>query len=443
LQQQLNKSDRRRRLRLTGLAAMAVLAAVLVAACGGSSGSSSTGGSTGSGGESGSGEESASKIVIGNLEVPPAGGGPDFTKGTEIAAKKINEEGGVEGHEIEIRTIKAGLGSQETLQAYRQAASDPEILAAWIGASGLAVKAQSEQVKLPAIICVGRTDAFVPPTEYFYQVCPGGQFATSSLDYAVKEKGAKKIGVLHYEADFSEGITSALESGCEVLGCEVVTEQKAENEAPAESLIPQLTALKNSGAEAYYIESLNPNAMKAARQLGMFEEGKPVIAEQWLTVPAIAEANGKAAEGVVFGGGKCREPDVLKNSDPAKKFCDTYRAEFAEQYPGEEFALFSVFGYDTVTLVAKAAEKALKNGEELTRESINTNLQKFEASENIRLSQGTVTSSPEKHELAGKWGEAYVNYSVTFPNGKLKYVLAEGANPEGAEAPEPIAESVE
>ena len=36
-----------------------------------------------------------------------------------------------------------------------------------------------------------------------------------------------------------------------------------------EALIPQLTKMKESGAEIYYIEALNPNVFAAAEQLGM------------------------------------------------------------------------------------------------------------------------------------------------------------------------------
>jgi hypothetical protein len=39
-----------------------------------------------------------------------------------------------------------------------------------------------------------------------------------------------------------------------------------------------LEKMKNSGADTYYIETLDPNAVKAARQLGMLT-GHTVISE--------------------------------------------------------------------------------------------------------------------------------------------------------------------
>jgi len=419
-------------LRIGAVAGLILLVAVVLAACGGSDDNTSSGetGATEAGATEGGAETSSEPLVLGNLEVPPAGGGPDFTKGVKVAEKKINDEGGVGGRMIEVRTSKAGLDSQATLQAYRNAAGESDVLAVWVGASGLAIKAQASQVKLPAFISVGNTESFIPPDPYTFSTSFGSEYATSAVTYGVEKLGVSKIGVLHYETDFSNGLTPAVEEACEALGCEVTTEQKGDIEASVEGLIPQLTALRDSGADAYYIESLNPNGMKAARQLGMFD--KPILTEQWLTVPPIAEATGKAGEGVIFGGGKCRAPEVLNEDDPAKAWCENYKEEVEAMYPGEEFPLFSQYGFDTVTLFAAAAKRLIDNDEEVTRESIQRSLEEFDASEQVETSQGIVTSSPEKHVLTGRWEEAYVNYTLDFPNGELNYVLAPKADPAGA-----------
>jgi len=423
---------------------MAILAsAVLLAACGGSSsssgGSTDSTGETGGGGSTGGGEGSSgsdSKIVIADLEGSLATGGPEFTKGLKIAEKRINEEGGVMGHEVEVRVFKAGSTSQESVEAYRNASSEADIVGAWIGGNGgLSIKAQASSIGLPILMAVGNQEAVEPVDAYTFQVSFGGQYATSSVNWGVANHQIKKIGILHYETDFSNGLTPAIEAACEEeLGCEVTVAEKANAEASVEELVPQLTALKNSGAEGYYIESLNPNGPKAARQLGMFD--KPVMTEQWLTVPGIAEAAGPAAEGMVFGGGKCRAPEVLLKNDPARAFCENYLKEFEALYPGEEFGLYSQYGNDTVSLYAKAAERILKAGEEVNRETMQKSLQEFSAAEEFRTSQGIIESSETDHALVGEWNEAYVDYEIHDKNGKLEYVLAKGANPAGATAEE-------
>jgi branched-chain amino acid transport system substrate-binding protein len=210
--------------------------------------------------------KSTEPLVIANLEGPAADGGPDFTTGMLVAQKKINDAGGVEGRKIEIKTFKKGLTPQESLSAYRDAAGDDKVLAAWLGGGGgNALKAQADRVKLPFFSANGVTSFYDPPNPWGFSLSLGGEYATSALVQVLKnDPSVKKIGVLHFETDFSNGLTPALKDRCKELGCEVVTEQKAAIDASVDALVPQLTKLKNSGADAYYIECLNPAANIAA-----------------------------------------------------------------------------------------------------------------------------------------------------------------------------------
>ncbi len=268
------------------MAALLATSAMAVAACGdddNDSSSSSSGSSTGE-----TAAKSTEPLVIANLEGPAADGGPDFTTGMLVAQKKINDAGGVDGRQIEIKTFKKGLTPQESLQAYRDAAGDDTVLAAWLGGGGgNALKAQADRVKLPFFSANGVTNFYEPPNAYGFSLSLGGEYATSALKQVIdNDPSVKKIGVLHFETDFSNGLTPALKERCKELGCEVVTEQTAAIDASVDALVPQLTKLKNSGADAYYIECLNPNAAKAAVQLGM--DDKPRMCEQWQAVPGIA-----------------------------------------------------------------------------------------------------------------------------------------------------------
>lgn len=422
-----DSSARSRALRWLALA-VALVAALALAACGGDSGGGDSGGD---GGSASSSSSSSKPLVIANLEGPLADGGPDWTKGMEIAAREINDAGGVDGRPIEIRTFKKGLTAQESVEAYREAASDDDVLAAWVGGGGgLAIKAQADRVRLPFLASVGRIDLVEPVNPYAFAVSFNGEYATSAVSWAVANRGTRKIGVLHYETDFSEGLTPAIQRRCEELGCEVVSEQRASLDDSVDALIPQLTALKNSGADTYYIESLNPNAAKAARQLGMFD--KPVITEQWLTVLAIAQATGKAAETMVFGAHKCRAPEVVARDDETRRWCEEYMAKFRAAYPGEPFALYSIYGNDAVNMFADAARRAMAAHDgDVDRESLREALEQFDG-HGLRTSHGLVKSSPENHSLVGTWKQAYVDLTIKADGRSIRYVLAPGADPAGA-----------
>ena len=404
--------------------ALVFATALLGAACGDD-------GDEGAQNEGGNGTESSEPIVLAGLEGEVAEGGPDFTKGMQIAMDQINAAGGVEGRKIEVRITKTGGTSEGAASAYRSAGSDPAVLGSFLGASGaLAIRDLSTTVMLPIITASGNDKVDRPVAPYVFNNAPTSELVTSSLRYAVENFGAKKVAAIHYETDFSSQIPDALRNGCERLGCEVVAVEKGSATSSVDALVPQLTKMRNARPDVYYIETLNPAAIAAARQLKL---DKPIIAEQWLTVPPLAQACGAACEGVVFGGHKCRAPELLEASDPLKKHCDDYIAAFEAKFPNEPFALFSIYGHDAVRTYAEAASRVLKAGDELTRDSLLKAMETFNGSEFI-TSHGYIKTAADNHRLTGTWKEAYLNLTVEAEGQDVKWVLAPKASAAGAEA---------
>lgn len=368
-------------------------------------------------------------LIIANLESPAATGGPDFTKGMQIAVDEINANGGVDGRDVELKTIKMGLKPEEAIAAYRDAASDENVLAAFTGSGGaVSIAGQVNREKLPIMQTAGRQDLVDPPQKYVYALSWDKEYPGTVVNWAVENRGAEKIAVLHYEGDYSSGITPAIEDRCAELGCEVTTSQTAALDASVDALIPVLNEMKDSGADTYYIETLNPNGPKAARQLGMFD--KTVISEQWLSVPGLAAATGPDGEDIVFSAQKCVNPDLAAAGDPAIEFCKNYRASFEEAYPEDPYALFSVYGHDAVSVFAEAAGAVLDSGEEANRETINAALENMDGT--LVTSHGKVDSSPEDHHLTGPFEEGYLLYQMKVDGENVEYVLAPDADPAGA-----------
>jgi branched-chain amino acid transport system substrate-binding protein len=397
-------------------------------------------------------EASGEPIGIAGLEGEVTEGGADFSKGMKIATEQINSEGGVNGRPIDLKIIKTGGSPQGSATAYEQAAGESNILGVFLGASGaLTLRDQSERTKLPLIGADGNDNMDFPVTPYIFQNAAGGEYGTSGLVY-MDEHGAeyakafgrkwsggtmkgKKLAIFYTEADWGQMVPIAMKEGCEQLGCEIVDEEEGGVADSVEALTPQLTKMKESGAEVYFIEGVNANVFKAVEQLGMDE--LPVVSDQNLTVPALAEADGKSGEGVVFGGHKCRIFEELEEldttPDPTVEWCKTYRARFEKEFPGEPYAQYSIYGYDAVNTYAWAVNHLEEEEKEVTRESVAEAMQEMNGS--LRTSHGLVKTSPESHRLTGTWEEAYVilNYTIG-KGGEAEYHLAPGADPEGSKA---------
>ena len=409
-------------------AALCLVVVLAVAACGSSSSS----------GSSSLLSSASSPLVIADVQPPVAAGGPDFTSGMEVEADKLNKEGGVEGHKIELKILSVPGTPAGVVGGYRAAAADSSVIGTFVGDAGDELKPLGAELKLPALTATGTDSILQPTVPYIFSTTWGSQFATSSTVWALKQAKGKKIALIHYNFDFSQSIPSALHNLCKEKGCEIVDEEASTAEASVEQLTPQLEKMKASGADVYYIEGLNPNGFKAAKNLGMLSEGKPIASDQWLAVPAIATACGEDCNGAVFGGGKCRLNlngfKELVQTEKITEFCKEYVKEWEEKNPGKEFAIYSIYGHDTVLDIATVVKNLLTAKKPVTRAALAEGLENLKGEP--QTSQGLVTTHPGDHRLTATWKEANVNIKTSFTGGKLHYSLATLSEAPGAEAPE-------
>jgi ABC-type branched-subunit amino acid transport system substrate-binding protein len=418
-----------------------------LAACGGDS-DSSTGGSetsaasTGeetSGGETGSsgGEPSGDPIVFGSVYGPPAAGGKGVLQGMEIAAKQLNEEGGIDGRPVELKALSTDASPEAVAAAYRELGQDPSVMGVSVGFIGTpTLRGLSETVKLPVISASGNDEIDIPASKYVFGNSYSGEYATAAVVWGVKTQGVKKIAIIHYESPSGQSKPPAIEKSCEELGCELVDVEEGLSTDSAAKLEPALTKMRASGADMYFIEGQNPNGFAAAETLGMLDEGKVIVSDNWLTAPVTAKACGKPCEGVWFATAKVRLNDLneLEPNDPVKPKGAKYKKQWAEMFPDEEFNEFSTYGYDQVTAMAFAAEKAVENGEEVSRDSIAEYLQQFSGDEFLSF-DGFYESSPEDHRLVPKeFSQGYIGAVITLKGDEVIYSLAPDSSAAGAEA---------
>ncbi len=417
-----------------------VASAIAVAACGsssssggsGGSGASGSGASGASGGSSGS-SNSSGPIEFTQIEGAAAEGAADFAKGVAIAVNQINAAGGINGRKLVLKTVQGGLTADSEVAAYRSVGADSSSLNAYLeGTTGVdAVAAQAPRVQVPIQQQAGNAALVNPAQPYVYSMSFDHEYPDSVIKYAMQYDHAKKFAILHYTDDYSSGITASVQAFCKVAGCTVVDSESAAATASVSQLTAALEKMKNSGADAYYIETLDPNAPKAARQLGMFD--KPVISEQWLSVPAIAAATGSAGEDITFAAQTCLDPSLASPSNPIQALCKNYIAAWNKAYPGQAYALFSIYGHDAVECFVQAVKQVLAAKQPLTRANVNEQLQSIKGT--ITTSQGKVETSPTQHHLTGSFGDGgYLLYNLHANGSKITYTLAPHASPDGATA---------
>jgi branched-chain amino acid transport system substrate-binding protein len=163
----------------------------------------------------------------------------------KVAIAAVNGGGGIGGRPLELRTFSTENTAAGAVAAYREAAADPEIVASFFGAvsGALAVKAASDEVGLPIVIATASDDVDEPLARNVFKNSFSGEYATSSFTYIAGQHAVQRVAELHFGTDYSVGISDALESRCEELGCEIVASESADAGASVDALIPQLTSM--------------------------------------------------------------------------------------------------------------------------------------------------------------------------------------------------------
>ncbi|MEX2236134.1 MAG: ABC transporter substrate-binding protein [Dehalococcoidia bacterium] len=351
-------------------------------------------------------QASAEPILIASLNPLGSGqGGQDFLEGMQVAAAAINQAGGINGRQIEIESYDTE-GNPEVATAVYREAGNTDALAAFQGATGgQAIRAISDEIQLPVITAGGIDETFKPAVDYVFGNAPTGELSTIALDYASDELGATTVALLHFDSEFSQGIEGALEARAQEIGMEVVAVEAA-SVADAD-VSAQLTNLAASDPDVFYIEGLSPVGIQGFRTLGL---DAPVIAEQWLSIPGLAQACGEACEGVVFAAHKCRITEQLPDDDPLKAVCEEYASRYSAMFPDKEVPLFGIYGYDAVNTIAAAVQKVLDSGDDLTRESVAAAIETFAG--DLFTTQGEIHTSEDNHALLGPVTESFALVTI-------------------------------
>lgn len=241
------------------LAVLAAGAAVTttLAAC-------SSSGPSGSNGSSGNGSASTIKIAILEPFSGPIGYLGTFVKNSvQIEVDKLNAQGGVLGHKIEVITRDDQLSAQATVSAARELASDPTVAmidGPSISAFYNAVRPIYEQNKKLNCPLSVDSDSAVAGAKYTFLSGPNNGTELPALLKYLSSAGKKTIGLVYSHDATGEATDAALKdlapkNGLQYLGVQYY-------DSGAQNQIAQVQKLKN--ADAIFISGTGADAGETA-----------------------------------------------------------------------------------------------------------------------------------------------------------------------------------
>ena len=331
------------------LAAVAMMSAAVLAACGAAPSSSSDS----------TGNKIGDTIKIGyNLELSGsvAAYGQAEKNGADLAIEEINKAGGVDGKKIEAVSKDNKSDNTEAATVTTNLATESKVNAIVGPATSGAVAASTPNTTSAAVPLVtpsGTQDSLTVSdknkvNKYIFRSTFQDSFQGQVLaQYATSNLNAKKV-VLYYDAssDYAKGIAEKFKS--EYKGDIVVEETFQSKDTDFQAA---LTKIKNKDFDAivmpgYYTET--GLITKQAREMGI---DKPILGPDGFADSKFIESAGAAnTNNVFYVSGYSTKVSL---SDKSTAFVEAYKAKY-----GEEPNMFAALAYDSVYMIADAAKDA-------------------------------------------------------------------------------------
>lgn len=276
--------------------------------------------------------------------------------GVKLAVQEINKAGGVDGKKIELVTKDNKSENAEASTAATNLAIQSQVNAMIGPATSGAVAAASlnaQKTGVPLLTPSGTQDDLTLDTvdgvkKYVFRTTFQDSFQGQVLaQYAYSNLNAKKV-VLYYDnsSDYAKGIAEEFKK--KYQGDIVTTATFASGDKDFQSALTKIKSLDYDAIvmPGYYTET--GIITKQARDMGI---SVPILGPDGFNDDSFADLAGKAnANNVYYVSGYSTKTAL---SGKANNFIKAYKAKY-----GSEPNMFAALSYDSVYMIAKAAEGA-------------------------------------------------------------------------------------
>lgn len=276
--------------------------------------------------------------------------------GIELAAKEINDAGGVNGKKIELVKYDTKSDTAEATTLATKLMAQDKVLTVIGPATSGGMKAQiqvAEKNQVPVVSGSSTADDLTVTNgklnDYVFRTCFNDSFqGTSAANYSSEKLGATTAVIIKDNSnDYSKGLAASFDTQFKANGGTIVAEEAyAKGERNFNSI---LTKIKGQNFDVIYLpgyyEEAGP-AIKQARELGITA---PILGGDGYDSPKLAEAAGAGLTDVYF-------TNHYSSEDTDPKVVE-FIAAF-KKANGADPNAFNALGYDTMKFVADSVGRA-------------------------------------------------------------------------------------
>lgn len=278
--------------------------------------------------------------------------GVDIKKASEFAIKEVNDAGGINGKKLELVTEDDKADPKEAAIVANKLAQDKSIVGVvghYTSSCSLAGAPIYNKAGVVEVSPASSAPSLSQAGDYTFRIVNSDLVQGALVaNWAVSEKGFKKVSIIYENSDYGLGNAKAFEDAAVEKGATIVTKDSYLS-GQTKDFTSILTNIKNSGSDVVFIGGLyNECAMilKQAKQIGVDIPFMGTDAVYSLSLPKIA---GDAAENFLLIGTFHEE----NNTEISKKFVKGYT-----DYSGNTPGTYAANAYDATRVVIEGIENA-------------------------------------------------------------------------------------
>ena len=300
---------------------------------------------------------------------PTAGPGLPYSEGIKAYVDWKNQNGGVEGRQLDLISQDYAYQVPNAEQLYSQFVAEDGVVVfqGWGTGDTEALRGRIAEDKIPfmsASYSINLANIEEAPYNFLIGTSYSDQMVIA-LQW-IKDQGGSKVAALHHDSPFGQSPLPEGEAFAEANGIELLAVAMP---GGATDLTPELSQIQSFGAEYIFIQNVSSPAALALRNANDLGMEAQFICLNWCADESLIELAGDAAEGAI-GTMPFTPPSVdVAGDDEVRKYVEAKGEDL------NEWGVHYAQGWWTMALMVEGIERAVKEGKALTGEDIRAALE--------------------------------------------------------------------
>jgi branched-chain amino acid transport system substrate-binding protein len=304
---------------------------------------------------------SKNEIVIGSIQDlsgPIAGFGKQTRLGMILRADEINEQGGINGRKIKLIVEDSAYDPRKAVLAAQKLVNQDKIfiMAGHIGTAQnmAAMPVQFEKNVINFFPVTAAREMYEPfhKLKYSFAATYFDQMLTAA-PRLYKEKGAKKACAMYQDDEFGLEVMRGAEAGLKAAGVDLA--EKTSYKRGATDFSSQVARMKSAGCDFVVLGTIIRETIGAIAESRKTGFSPTFLGSSAAYTDLIHKLGGKAMDGF-YATHTVAHPYLDANSQAVSFWAKKYQTKFSE-----DPTVFSVYGYNIIDTIARAATKAGQN----------------------------------------------------------------------------------